>query len=136
MQLHDLISRLLLLLCCGSSTTDPLDCQNIAGAFKGGKHFLDRLSSKFNAFIDHKPALSPAYLLFSVSSLHKCDLYPSSEQGEPLPRERTRSVFSASETHWKAPSHQAWKRSLVKYLKPHLNMLNIEKLIILHHVQH
>lgn len=97
-----------------ATTTDPLDCQTITGACKGGKHFLDRVRLKFRGLIDHKPALSPAYLLFSVSSLHKCDLYPSSERGGPWRRERTQSVFSASEIHWKAPNCQAWKSSLVK----------------------
>lgn len=59
--------------------------------------------------------------------LNKTDLYQERE---------LKSVFSASEIHWKAPSCQAWKSSLVEYLKAYLNMLNIEKRIILHHVQH
>ena len=97
----------------------------IVSATKNFGNFLDSISLKSRGLIQHKPALSPAYLLFLVSSLHKYDLYPSSERGVPITRNITQSIFSTSETrpqcgiYWKAQNCWAWKSSFVKCLKTH-----------------
>lgn len=66
-------------------------------ATKNFSNFLDSVSLTSRG-LKHEPALSPAYLLFLVSSLHKYDLYPSSGRGVPTMRNITPSIFFPSET--------------------------------------
>lgn len=66
-------------------------------ARKNFSNSLDSISLKSRG-PKHEPALSPAYLLFLVSSLHKYDPYPSSEQGVPTMRNITQSILFPSET--------------------------------------
>lgn len=82
-----------------SNSINALGCSLIMGAIElenmtkyNSGNFLGHVTLKSRGLIQHKPVLSPAYLLFLVSSLHKYDLYPSSEQDVPLMRKTTQSV--------------------------------------------